>query len=53
MYFQGRDSVEVLHYAVIRGRTYAEIRFEDGRQHTVPADELYNTSCEVHHDIDD
>lgn len=42
MWFQGREQVEVLHYAVIYRKTYAEIRFRDGRRHTVPAEELYN-----------
>lgn len=49
LWFQGRDPVEVLHYAQIYGKTYAEVRFQDGRRHTVPADELYSTRCEVNH----
>ena len=53
MWFQGRDRVEVLRYATIYGKTYAEIRFPDGRRHTVPASELYNECCEVKYDIDD
>ena len=41
MWYMGRDRVEVLRYAI------AEIRFPDGRKHTVPGDELYNHQCEV------
>lgn len=50
LWYQGRDEVEVLHYSVVYGRTYAEIRFMDGHRHTVPAEELYNTQSEVEHD---
>lgn len=49
MWYQGRDLVEVLHYAQIYKKTYAEIRFPDGRCHTVPAEELYNSQEEVKH----
>lgn len=52
MWYQGREQVEVLHYAQIYGKTYAEIRFHDGRRHTVPADELYNTQGEAIHDTE-
>lgn len=45
MWYMGREPVEVLHYAIIYKKTYAEIRFADGRRHTVPADELYNHQC--------
>lgn len=53
MWYQGREEVEVLHYATIYGKTYAEIRFSDGRRHTVPAEELYSSRCEVRHEFDD
>ena len=52
MWYQGRDLVEVLHYAVVYKKTYAEIRFPDGRKYTVPAEELYNTQGEVRHDAE-
>ena len=39
-YYKGRDVVEVLHYAVVHGKTYTEIKFADGRIHTVPIEEL-------------
>lgn len=45
-HYQGRDPVEVLHYAILYGKTYAEIRFQDGRKHTVPAEELYEPGDE-------
>ena len=47
MWYMGRDRVEVLHYGIVYGKTYVDIRFQDGRKHTVPADELYNHQCEV------
>jgi len=47
MWYMGRDRVEVLQYAIVYGKTYAEIRFADGRRHSVPADELYNNQCKV------
>ena len=53
MWYQGRDRVEVLHYATVYGTSYADVRFMDGRRHTVPTDELYNTRCEVKHDFED
>ena len=49
MWYMGREPVEVLHYGIVYGKTYAGIRFPDGRRHSVPADELYNHQCEVHH----
>lgn len=47
MWYMGRERVDVLHYKIIYKKTYADIRFADGRRHTVPADELYNHQCEV------
>ena len=41
-YYRGREIVEVVNYAVVRGKTYTEIKFADGRIHTVPMDELTN-----------
>ena len=49
-HYQGRDVVEVLNYSVVHGRTYAEIRFEDGRLHSVPADEIYLEKKEEEND---
>ena len=46
-FYQGRDIVEVLNYAVVHGNTYADIKFADGRIHTVPAEEIYTTKKEV------
>ena len=40
-FYQVRDIVEVLNYAVVHGKTYADIKFSDGRIHTVPAEEIY------------
>ena len=40
-HYQGRDIIEVLNYSIVHGNTYAEIRFQDGRIHTVPANEIY------------
>lgn len=50
MWFQGREKVEVLCYSMIRKEPWADVRFADGRRHTVPADELYDHQCEVNHD---
>jgi len=36
-WYQGREYVEVVGNAVIYGKTYYEIRFEDGKTKTVPA----------------
>ena len=49
-HYQGRDIVEVLNYSTLYGKTYAEIRFEDGRLHTVPAEEIYLEKKEVKND---
>lgn len=52
MWYMGREPVEVLHYGIVYGKTYADIRFPDGRRHSVPSDELYNHQCEVNHDAE-
>lgn len=52
MWYMGREPVEVLHYGIVYGKTYADIRFPDGRRHSVPSDELYNHQCEVNHDTE-
>ena len=38
--YKGKDIVEVMNYAIVHGSTYAEIKFADGRIHTVPAEEI-------------
>ena len=39
--YKGNEIIEVLGYSIVYGKTYAEIRFQDGRTKSVPSEDIY------------
>lgn len=40
-HYKGQDVIEVLGFENVFGKSYAEIRFENGRTKSVPSEDIY------------